>query len=232
MKVAIYARVSKDETDTTGKTYQNPENQLVPLRDWAKAMQWEVVGEYIDRASGADAGRPGFRSLLNDGMKRKYSAVIVWKLDRFSRENMSNVLAYIQNLRKRGIAVISQTESWLDTREDNPMSELVLAVMSWASAEERRKISERTKAGINRLKALGHWKGGRPRVVPPVLSVCKSVEGTRLACLACGKEWRDVRSWAAAWGTHVRALYHLKAERLGHHLDAVPDPGGQPGRAI
>ena len=47
------------------------------------------------------------------------------------------------------------------------MAEVVLAIMSWAASEERRKISERTKAGIARLKAKGQWKGGRPRAVRP-----------------------------------------------------------------
>ena len=54
------------------------------------------------------------------------------------------------------------TESWLDTSQEG-ISDMVLSIMSWAAAEERRKISERTKAGIQRRKNLGIWKGGRPK---------------------------------------------------------------------
>ena len=88
---------------------------------------------------------------------------------------MSQVVGRIQTLKRHGVAIKSYTESWLDTSKENPMSELVLAIMSWAAAEERRKISERTKAGIQRLRNLGAWKGGRPKKkVPPLSSSLKS----------------------------------------------------------
>lgn len=162
MKVALYARVSKDETANDNR-YQEPENQLVELRKYCEAMRWEIVREYVDRWSGADPNRVNFRQLLNDGMRRFFDIILVWKLDRFSREPMSVQISYIQRLKERGVGIISLTESWLDTRKENPMSDLIIAIMAWAAAEERRKISERTKAGIARRKAIGQWKGGRPR---------------------------------------------------------------------
>ena len=51
MKVALYARVSMEETDGKDKRYQEPENQLQPLREWAQGQGWEVAGKYVDRAS-------------------------------------------------------------------------------------------------------------------------------------------------------------------------------------
>ena len=54
-------------------------------------------------------------------------------------------------------------ESWLDTT-DAGVSEIMLAVMAWVAKEERRKISERTKAGLARVRAQGK-KIGRPRKV-------------------------------------------------------------------
>ena len=74
---------------------------------------------------------------------------------------MSNAVAYVEKLKSRNIAIKSQTERWLDTSSANPISDVVLAIMFWAAAEEHRKISERTKAGIKRLRAIGQWKGGR-----------------------------------------------------------------------
>lgn len=162
MKCAIYARVSLDE-QANDKRYQEPENQLEPLRKWANDLSFEIYKEYIDRGSGANPARDRFREMINEAMLRKFNVILVWKLDRFSRESMSIVLGRIQKLRARGIGVMSFTESWLDTRTENPMSDLVLAIMSWASAEERRKISERTKLGIQRRKNLGVYKGGRPQ---------------------------------------------------------------------
>ena len=168
MKVCLYARVSLEEGDKNDRRYQEPENQLEPLREWAKRQGWEIIKEYIDRGSGADPNRPNFRLMLQEAMMMRFESILVWKLDRFSRENMSQVVGRIQKLRERGIGIKSMTEDWVNTSKDNPMSDLVLAVMAWAAAEERRKISERTKAGIQRKRNLGQWKGGRPKKVPPI----------------------------------------------------------------
>jgi len=171
MRVALYARVSLDESKDD-RRYQEPENQLEPLRSWAKSQTWEIVTEYVDRCSGADHNRPSFQKMLNDACLHKFHAILVWKLDRFSREGISHTFAYIQRLQSRNVAVKSMTEVWLDTSKDNPISEVVMALMSWVAAEERRKISERTKLGIQRRKNLGIWKGGRPRKrVAPVSQV-------------------------------------------------------------
>ena len=162
MKVALYARVSLDERDESKRQFQDTENQLKPLRDFCKSFDWEVHEEYIDKMSGANPARPRFRNMMSDAMQRKFSGVVVWKLDRFSREGIVPTMAYIQKLKSRGIWLKSMTESWLDTSQEG-ITEIVLAIMAWASAEERKKISERTKAGIARKKSLGKWKGGRPK---------------------------------------------------------------------
>ena len=160
MKVAIYARVSMDER-YDDKRFQDVENQLVPLRDFCKSFNYEIVEEYIDKMSGANPARPAFRKMMQDAMLRRFSGVVVWKLDRFSREGIMPTMAYIKKLKSRGLWLKSMTESWLDTKEEG-ITEIVLAIMAWASAEERKKISERTKAGMARAKAKGKHVG-RPR---------------------------------------------------------------------
>jgi DNA invertase Pin-like site-specific DNA recombinase len=172
MKVALYARVSMDER-ADDKRYQEPENQLEPLRVFAKSMDYEIYSEYVDRGSGADPGRPRYMQMIRDASQHQFSKIIVWKLDRLSRESPSKVLSLLEKLKSYRIGVKSYTESWADTSQDNPTSELILAVMAWASAEERRKISERTKAGIQRLRNIGKWHGGRPKKggVVPIPSV-------------------------------------------------------------
>jgi site-specific DNA recombinase len=161
MKVGIYARVSKDEKQTDNR-YQDPENQLSVLREYCKRMDWEVHKEYVDFWSGADPNRPKFKEMLQDAYMRWFDVILVWKLDRFSREPMFVQMGYINHLKEKGIGVVSLTESWLDTRKENPTSELLIAIMTWVAGEERRKISERTKLGIARRKQIGQYKGGRP----------------------------------------------------------------------
>jgi len=161
-KIALYIRVSMEETNKDSRQFQDPENQLKPLQDFCKAMGYTIAEVYCDKMSGANPARPAFRKMMADAMLRRFSGILVWKLDRFSREGIIPTMSYIKKLKDRGIWLKSMTESWLDTSQEG-ITEIVLAIMAWASAEERKKISERTKAGIARKKALGKWKGGRPK---------------------------------------------------------------------
>jgi len=166
MKVCIYARVSMDEKDKKSRRFQDPENQLKPLREFCKAFGWEVYKEYVDKMSGGNPARPQFRKMMAEAMQMRFRGVVIWKLDRFSREGVIPTMSYIQKLKNRKIWLKSMTESWLDT-ENEGIAEMILAIMSWVSADERKKISERTKAGIERLRKQGKWKGGRPKKGAP-----------------------------------------------------------------
>jgi len=154
MKIAIYARVSKNDES------QDPQNQLNPLRDYAKAIGGEVVSEYVDLASGGNGDREHFLQMLNDADKRKFDLLLIWALDRFSREGISNTLGYFQRLQRNGAAIKSLKESWLDT-QDAGLGQLLLAIFSWVAQQERMRIVERTKAGLERAKREGK-RLGRP----------------------------------------------------------------------
>jgi DNA invertase Pin-like site-specific DNA recombinase len=155
MKIALYGRVSKSDKS------QDPQNQLVPLRDYAKALQGEIVQEYVDLASGSGAvDRVNFLRLLEDADKHKFDLVLVWALDRFSREGIGNTLGYFSRLKRNGVAIKSFQEGWLDTR-DQGLGELLIAIFSWVASQERLRIVERTRAGLDRARSEGK-KLGRP----------------------------------------------------------------------
>ena len=159
-KVAIYARVSKDEVASDG-SLQNPDNQIEPLKKFAKANEWEIEGIYIDRMSGAATNRPSFKRIIEKASIREIDHILVWSLDRFSREGIANTLSYVKKLKSYKVGLTSLQERWLNIDEEG-VSELLLALWSWIAKEERRKISERTKAGLKRVKADGQ-KLGRPK---------------------------------------------------------------------
>jgi DNA invertase Pin-like site-specific DNA recombinase len=98
--------------------------------------------------------------MLSEVRQRHIDLILVWALDRFSREGMTNTLSYIKQLRQYKTALKSLQESWLDTSNEG-VAELLLGIFSWVAQEEKRKISERTKAGLARRRALG-MKLGRP----------------------------------------------------------------------
>lgn len=155
MKIALYCRVSKNDES------QDPQNQLGPLRDYAGALGGEVAEEYIDLASGSNGDRKEFLRMLEDAGKRKYDLLLVWALDRLSREGISNTLGYLERLKRNGVALKSLQESWLDTRDDG-LGQLLLAIFSWVAQQERMRIVERTKAGLERARKAGKQLG-RPQ---------------------------------------------------------------------
>ena len=154
MKIGIYARVSKSDES------QDPKNQLNPLRNYAKSLGGKTVQEYVDMASGGNGDRENFVRMLEDADKRKFDLLLIWSLDRLSREGISNTLGYLARLKRSGVAVKSLQESWLDTRDEG-LGQLLLAIFSWVAQQERRRIVERTKAGLERAKRQGK-RLGRP----------------------------------------------------------------------
>jgi len=173
MRIAIYARVStkkqKDlESRSEGKKDQDPENQLRQLREWCNKAGHTIVQEYIDRESGRkDAkNRKQFAQLLEDAHNREFDCVLVWALDRLTREGMVKTIMYLQRLADCGVSFHSYTEPHLST--DNEMlRDILLAVMSSLAKMESQKISERTRAGMERARVKGTESGkpiGRPKI--------------------------------------------------------------------
>lgn len=162
MKIALYVRVSTDDRG------QDVENQLVVLRDWARRLGYDEVLEYKDEGiSGANSNRPAFIKMRADARQNLFKGILVWSIDRFSREGISQTFAYIQELDRYGVFLRSYQDSWLDTA-DSMIKPLLLAMWSWMASYERERISQRVKAGIQRKKNIGQYRGGRPKKkIPP-----------------------------------------------------------------
>ena len=152
-KVALYARVS------TKNNGQDPETQLLALRDYAKARKLEVFAEYVDIGiSGAKDSRPALNQLMADARKRRFDAVLVARFDRFARSTRHLVLA-LEEFNALGVDFISLSES-VDT--STPMGKMVYVVIAAVAELERSLIRERVVMGLQRAKAQGK-RLGRPR---------------------------------------------------------------------
>jgi DNA invertase Pin-like site-specific DNA recombinase len=104
--------------------------------------------------------------MLADVHKRQFDLVLCWALDRLSREGMVPTVLHLQRVASHGVGFHSYAEPMLST--DNEMiRDIVLALMASLAKIERLKISERTKAGMERVRQHGSKSGkaiGRPRV--------------------------------------------------------------------
>ncbi len=154
MKIALYARVSTSDKD------QDPETQLMALRGYASAQGLEIYREYVDKVSARDlAHRTAWRDLLDDGAKRRFKAVLVFKLDRAFRsvKDMHDTLSTWDIL---GIKFTSIRESF-DT--STAVGRLMLNLLASVAEFELEMIRERVKAGMARARAQGK-RIGRPKV--------------------------------------------------------------------
>jgi putative DNA-invertase from lambdoid prophage Rac len=153
MKVCIYSRVSTNEQDA--------ENQSAALTEWARQRGFDVVSVYSEEESAWKAGHQRVLvRLMEDARKRKFEVVLVWALDRLSREGPLAILTLVNRLKICGVKVLSYQESW--TEAPGELGELLFAIAGWVARMESQRRSERTKAGLARLVAKGK-KLGRPK---------------------------------------------------------------------
>lgn len=155
MKVALYARVSMRDGQET-------DNQLSQLRGYCVRQGWEIAREYVDHVSGSGkVKRPEFEAMMTDAKRGKFGLLMFWSLDRLSREGTLKTLKYLESLTDYGVGWKSHQEEYLDSV--GPFRDAVIAILSTIAKQERIRISERTKAGLETAKRKGRTLG-RPRV--------------------------------------------------------------------
>jgi DNA invertase Pin-like site-specific DNA recombinase len=180
--VGIYGRVSTTEQETS--------NQLVQLREFAAKHEWTVAAEYVDRGqSGAKAGstRPEFARMMRDASQRRFDLLLFWSLDRLSREGVSQTLDYLNRLSGWGVGFRSFTEPYLDSL--GVFKDAVLAILACIAKQERIRISERTKAGLERARRNGKRLGRiatKAAVVELIRQMRASGKTVRETAKVCG----------------------------------------------
>ena len=159
MRAALYGRVSTDSKNKAKR--QETENQMLQLRTFAASQGWIVGREYVDRATGGTADRDQFQQMFQDASQRQFDVLVFWSLDRLSREGVLETLQHLQRLTGYGIAWRSFTEQYLDST--GIFRDAVIGILAAVAKQEKVRISERTKAGLDRARREGVILG-RPRV--------------------------------------------------------------------
>ena len=175
-KTAIYSRKSK----YTGKG-ESIENQIEMCRRYAETILRgkyileedgggcngcdEIMAEreksyiiYEDEGfSGGNLERPQFRQMMEDARAGKISHIIVYRLDRISR-NIGDFAGLIQELNGLGVEFISIREQF-DT--SSPLGRAMMYIASVFSQLERETIAERIRDNMLELAKTGRWLGGK-----------------------------------------------------------------------
>ena len=152
MKTAvIYDRYSSDS-----QTEQSIEGQLRVCEQYAKNNDIVILKTYIDRAmTGTNDNRPDFQQMIKDSASKEWQNIIVYKLDRFSR-NKYETAKYKKLLKDNGVKLISAMENIPDTPEGIILESLLEGMAEYYSAE----LSQKVKRGMNETRLKGNFTGG------------------------------------------------------------------------
>jgi len=162
-RVGLYARVS------TKNNGQDPETQLIALREFARARCFQIADEFVDIGiSGAKDRRPQLDRLMVDARHRRIDVVLVARFDRFARSTRHLVLA-LEEFNALGVDFISLNEA-VDT--STPMGKMVFTVIGAVAELERSLIRERVVMGLERAKRQGK-RLGRPRRIADQRKICE-----------------------------------------------------------
>jgi len=122
-------------------------------------MGWRVIRVYEDFDSGGKPDRLQFQLMLQDAASRSFDIVVFWSLDRFTREGTLATLKYLEFLESYGIRWHSLKEPWIDN--SGPFGDVIISLIATLARQERVRLSERIRSGMNRAKNGGTKAGDR-----------------------------------------------------------------------
>ena len=152
MKTAvIYARYSSDN-----QSEQSIEGQLRVCEEYANRNDILILDTYIDRAmTGTNDNRADFQRMIKDSGKHEWNYVLVYKLDRFSRDKYATAV-HKKTLKDNGVKLISATEHIPDSPEGIIFESMLEGYAEYYSAE----LSQKVKRGMNETRRKGNFTGG------------------------------------------------------------------------
>src|ERR1700746_3179067 len=174
VRAGIYARAS------TLNGSQNSSMQTRELEEYCQRRGWQIHDIYVDNGvSGKKDSRPQLNRMMQHAHERRFSAVVVWRFDRFAH-SVSHLLRALETFNALGIQFVSLSEQ-VDT--STPTGKMVFTVLGAVAELERNLIIERVRAGLRHAKAKGK-RLGRPR---------KSIDVAQIKSMRiAGTSWRVI----------------------------------------
>jgi site-specific DNA recombinase len=151
LRAVLYCRVSLDD--------QNIESQIDFARQYCLLHSITLIEIYADNDVSSRyevEDRPEGARLLADAKAGKFDTVLVFKVDRLVRGDISRTAKF---LRECGVTILSMTEPF---DSNSPVGEFVLNLLGNVGKFERSNIIERSRSGLQRVARAGEWAGGIP----------------------------------------------------------------------
>lgn len=186
--VALYARCS-----TVLK--QDPEHQLVPVRDFVNGRGFTIYKEYVDRISGTKEHRKALDEMVSEARRGKFKHIVIFALDRLSRDTR-HTLNLLHELNQYAVTIISLREN-LDF--SSAVGKAFLSIMSVVSALERDLIAERIRTALAVKKQQAESKGqkfkiGRAPITQDKVDLILRLRGSGLSIRETAKKAEVAKS--------------------------------------
>jgi site-specific DNA recombinase len=154
---AIYIRVSTQDQAQHGFSLDAQQDSLL---NYAKVLGYEIFKVYRDEGKSAkDLKRPEMQQLLKDAEEKKFQAIFIYKLDRFSR-SLKDLILTIDKLKELGIDFISLQDK-IETASAS--GKLMFQIIGAFAEFERNIIGDRTKFGMERKAKEGGFITKAPK---------------------------------------------------------------------
>ena len=194
-KVLIYTRVST--------LSQDAQNQIDQLKDYSNKQGWQIVDIIQDVVSGGKSAqeREGLKRAFEMGHKKQYDLLIFWSLDRFSREGSRATIQYLTQLESFGVDWHSFTEPYISSL--GLFKDCIISLLSTLANIEKIRISDRTKAGLQRVRReRPSLKFGRKPTDPKKIQEAKDLR-------AQGLKFREIAKKMGITAGRVHQLVNL-----------------------
>jgi len=191
-KCLIYTRVS-----TTNKD-QETANQVLQLQEYAHRQGWVVIETIEDYCSGGKTAqeRQGLKRVFELAHRKSFDVLLFWALDRLSREGTRATIEYLTTLEKYGVDWHSFTEQYLSTTNMGVFRDAIISLLSCLAKQQKIRISETTKAGLQRTVRLNGTKLGRKPTPIAKIEQAKDLRKQGLSFTLIGKEMGITRGRA------------------------------------
>ena len=149
----IYARFSSH-----GQNEQSIESQVRTCKEFADSKGYTVINVYSDKAkTGTNDKRPDFQRMMKDAQSGTFGYIIVYMMDRFSRNRRDSIMYKEMLKEKFGIKVLSA----LEPISDDEGGEFYEMFLEWNAEKYSKRLSKRIRDGIDTSIKNGTYCGGR-----------------------------------------------------------------------
>ena len=202
-RAAIYCRCS------TSEEKQDVQSQVEACTKYCEAQGWayQVFSEY--ESAFRLKRRPVFEDVLERLRLKQFNTLIVYMLDRFSRQKPTQIVSDLHRITDTyGARFISLKES-IDSEQ--PLWEIVMMVFAYMANSYSKMLGIRVREGIQVKKASGEYHGGRPE---------KQVDADRLRTLMNGGTL-SLRKLAAEYNMGVSKCGRLSYQTIRKAIAAL-----------